>query len=217
MTALTYWAMTFDGLPERLSDVRQFAMKILGDEPGVDDVVLILSELAANAICHSASGAPGGTFTVHLATFTDYSHVRVDDFGGSSVPTLGQPDVEDEGSRGLSVVASLARAWGVAGDERSRAVWADVAFPATPVATYQAGDLVRVREEPSLSTIVQPPHQAASELPDDVPELNICCVPVALVRTPTPAEPSGVLRWVEVRDLRRPAVTDDRTPASQPS
>jgi len=35
-------------------------------------------------------------------------------------------------------------------------------------------------------------------MPDDVPELLICCVPVALVRTPVE---TGVLRWIELRDL----------------
>ena len=64
--------------------------------------------------------------------------------------------------------------------------------------SFAPGDLVRVRTEPVLSEIVLPTHRKPDCMPDDVPELLICCVPVALVRTPVE---TGVLRWIELRDL----------------
>ena len=160
---MSYWATTFDGLPERLSDVRQYALKVLGDVPGIDDVVLVISELAANAIRHSVSGDPGGSFTLHLAEFADSWHLRVDDMGGPSGPKPGHPDDDEEAGRGLPVVAALARAWGVVGDQNGRAVWAEVAFPVPEAeAKFQTGDVVRVQEEPNLSAVVQSPGRASS-------------------------------------------------------
>lgn len=127
---MSYWAMTFDGVPERLSDVRRCVLKIFGDVPGMDDVVLVVSELAANAIRHSVSGGPDGCFTLHMVEFTDAWHLRIEDMGGPNSPKTGNPDDDEEAGRGLPVVAALARAWGVVGDRSGRAVWAEVAFPA---------------------------------------------------------------------------------------
>ncbi|MBS2545407.1 ATP-binding protein [Catenulispora sp. NL8] len=146
---MSYWEMSFDGLPERLSDVRQYVLKTLGDVPGVDDVVLVSSELAANAIRHSVSGAPGGSFTLHLAESREAWHLRIDDMGGPSTPKPGHPDDNDEAGRGLPMVTALARAWGVVGDRNGRAVWAEVAFPAVDAAAKsRKGNVARVREEP---------------------------------------------------------------------
>lgn len=164
---MSYWATTFDGLPERLSDVRQHALKVLGDVPGIDDVVLVISELAANAIRHSVSGDPGGSFTLHLVEFADAWHVRVEDMGGPSSPKPGRPDDDEEAGRGLPVVAALARAWGVVGDQNGRAVWAEVAFPVAKAAMkLHEGNVVRVGEELNLSIVVQSPGRAVSCLPD---------------------------------------------------
>jgi len=182
--------MAFDELPERLADVRQYIRRILGDVDGVDDVVLVASELATNAIRHSDSGKPGGSFTLQVAEFTDAWHVRIDDQGGRGSPASGQPKETDEVGRGLPVIASLARAWGMFGDNAGRTVWADVPYPKDDEAPkFCAGDTVRVREDPVLSIAIQPPHQAASPLPDDVSALTFFSVPVALVQTVTPVEP----------------------------
>lgn len=67
---------------------------------------------------------------------------------------------------------------------------------------FEPGDVVRVRDEPSLSAVILPTHRAC-EVPEDVPDLGgLCCVPIALVRTPADDE-NGVKRWVEIRDLTR--------------
>ena len=62
----------------------------------------------------------------------------------------------------------------------------------------EPGDVVRVRTEPILSEVVAPAHHKLGCTPDDGPEVLVCCVPVALVRTPVG---TGVLRWIELRDL----------------
>lgn len=61
-----------------------------------------------------------------------------------------------------------------------------------------------------LSEVVLPATRRCEPPEDEIPELLICCTPVALVRTPVGI---GVLRWVELRDLtaasaaERPATT----------
>ena len=125
----SYWVTTWDGLPERLADVRQYLRDTLGDVDGVDDVVLVASELAGNAIRHSRSGEPGGTFTLQVAAFTDCWYVRVDDEGGASNPEPAKPGDADESGRGLPVISALARAWGTFGSSGGRTMWAEVAYP----------------------------------------------------------------------------------------
>ena len=125
----SYWIMTFDGLPQRLSEMRQRIRKVLGDVDGVDDVVVVASELASNAIRHSRSGQPGGSFVLQIVEFTDVWHVRVEDQGGTR--GFGTEDTEqgDETGRGLAVVAALSRAWGVMGGSAGRTVWAEIPYP----------------------------------------------------------------------------------------
>lgn len=73
----------------------------------------------------------------------------------------------------------------------------------TVTAAYEPGDLVTVRREEQISVIVAPTTRPPDcELPDDTPDVTVCCVPIALVRTPA-ADDAGALRWVEVADLVR--------------
>jgi two-component sensor histidine kinase len=122
------WSREFAGRPECLAEARRFTFAVLGDFDGAHTVALIADELAGNAIKHSASGEPGGEFVVRLAVSPGWCRVRVDDQGGPKAPSVCMADDEDEAGRGLSIVASLARSWGVDGDESARSVWADIHF-----------------------------------------------------------------------------------------
>jgi anti-sigma regulatory factor (Ser/Thr protein kinase) len=133
-----YWSKSFEGLPECVSEVREFTRKVVGDDGGADLVELVASELAGNAIRHSGSGAPEGQFTVHLAALVNRWLVRVDDAGGTTQPHVCAPpvmerteDLDDYGDevetgRGLAMVAAVSSEWGVLGDENARAVWAEI-------------------------------------------------------------------------------------------
>jgi serine/threonine-protein kinase RsbW len=57
---------TYPGLPAQARAVRADLRPLLADCPAADDALLLVSELAANAITHSDGGRPGGTFTVRL-------------------------------------------------------------------------------------------------------------------------------------------------------
>ncbi|MBS2545315.1 ATP-binding protein [Catenulispora sp. NL8] len=127
---MSHHSITLPGSTECIHEARTWVRDTLGENQGVDDAVLVASELATNAIRHSASGRPGGTFTLHVAAFTDRWHVRVDDAGGLSVPRIQTVDDDhDEAGRGLAMVASLSLRWGVFGDYRARGVWAEVPIP----------------------------------------------------------------------------------------
>lgn len=76
------------------------------------------------------------------------------------------------------------------------------------VERFEKGDVVRVRHEPCSSVVVLPSYckPDPADLPENMPPIDVCCVPIALVSTTTEFE-SDILRWVELGDLVR--VVDD--------
>ena len=81
--------------------------------------MLLACELATNAVLHSRSGRPDGTFTVRATLYPgDYAWVEVADEDGPW--TRGKHD--NEYKRGLAIVATIAGNgnWGIDGDRGSR-------------------------------------------------------------------------------------------------
>ena len=106
------------------ADLAEFAVRF----PAADSLVLLASELAANAILHSRSGHPDREFTIRATVYLgDYAWVEVIDAGG----TWTQDKQDEEHGRGLAVVASIAGDgnWGIDGDERCRTVWFRLDWP----------------------------------------------------------------------------------------
>ncbi|HEX4089280.1 MAG TPA: ATP-binding protein [Trebonia sp.] len=92
--------------------------------PLSDDLVLITSELATNAVLHSRSGRPAGTFTVRLTLYPDdYAWVEVIDQGGEWT--------SDRRRQGLTALAAIAGEgnWGVDGDTACRVAWFRLDWP----------------------------------------------------------------------------------------
>ena len=116
---------TFLGSPASIVEARRFTTMILSGWPEVDDAELIISELATNAIRHSESGRFGGRFTVSIRVRDKRLWLGVLDEGGPHSPHP-LPASDEEGGRGLALVAGLATNWGVTGDETGRIVWAVV-------------------------------------------------------------------------------------------
>lgn len=103
--------------------------------PAHDAVELIVAELANNAVTHGR--VPGRDARLRLARFAVTGRIRVEvsDARGERHPAPapgGLPD--DEGGRGLVLVATLAEEWGVAPRPGApgKTVWAVVAVPGTP-------------------------------------------------------------------------------------
>ena len=81
-------AITFErdypGTADQAQHVRADLARVAADCPVSDDLVLLASELATNAILHSRSGHPARTFTVRATLYPgDYAWVEVTDQGGT--------------------------------------------------------------------------------------------------------------------------------------
>ena len=99
---------------------RRFVDASLPASCRTDDVTLLVSELASNAVRHA-----GSPFTV--AVGCDASTVRVEVADASPVlPAPQEPPVEAVTGRGLMIVEALARRWGVETTEAGKAVWFEV-------------------------------------------------------------------------------------------
>ena len=122
-TATTYTG-TFAGTADQVRRVRAAVARHLDGCPAADDAVLVASEIASNAILHSASA--GGSFTVRCELYPDYAWIECQDAGGTwhCRQSDGRP-------HGLDVVEALTGAdnWGIEetgnGD---RVIWARLEF-----------------------------------------------------------------------------------------
>jgi serine/threonine-protein kinase RsbW len=115
-------ARIFDGSPAEIRNVRDFVAQLVDGCPVADEVVLLSSELATNAVLHSASGADG-TFSVSVLVDVRLIRVEVHDLGSVTVPTIRRSHQPGESGAGLSVVDTMADRWGFHGGPRGRVVW----------------------------------------------------------------------------------------------
>ncbi|WP_433248658.1 ATP-binding protein [Actinomadura nitritigenes] len=94
--------------------------------PVLDDVLLTVDELVVNALRHTRSGRPGGTFAVDIVSWGGSFAVAVTDEGAPCEPAVADADADAgddaESGRGLRTVSLLASGWGWFGNDRSRAV-----------------------------------------------------------------------------------------------
>jgi anti-sigma regulatory factor (Ser/Thr protein kinase) len=122
MTATIPQARTFAGLPEEIRNARDFVGQLLGGCSVADGVVLLVSELATNAVRHTASGADG-TFCVLVQAADGWVRVEVHDMGSVTAPAVRQSDSPRESGAGLAVVEAIASRWGFHGTQFGRVVW----------------------------------------------------------------------------------------------
>jgi anti-sigma regulatory factor (Ser/Thr protein kinase) len=92
-----------------------------------DDVQLVLTELAGNAVVHTRSGAPGGLITVELSEISKgLARIEVTDEGAATVPNFGVSKHDGSSGRGLQLVDQLSARWGVRPGSIGHTVWAEV-------------------------------------------------------------------------------------------
>jgi len=96
---------TFPGSPDQIARVREFVRVVLGPVPVVDEAVLLASELATNAVIHTASGH-GGTIDVAVRRYPSAVRIEVHDEGSRRVPMPRPQDHLTEEGRGLALVTS---------------------------------------------------------------------------------------------------------------
>ncbi len=111
-------------LPSEVAHVRQEVRDTLAgtlDPDALGQVVLLVSELATNAVRHSASP----WFTVALEVHEGLLHVEVRDWGRGLDDVPGDRDPERAGGWGLFLVEQTADDWGLEVDRGTR-VWFDL-------------------------------------------------------------------------------------------
>jgi serine/threonine-protein kinase RsbW len=125
-------AVTFEraypGTADQPHQVRADLMKLSDGWPVTDELVLLASELATNAILHTRSGHPHRTFTVRATVYPgDYAWVEVIDQGGAWTAD----GHDEEHGRGLAIVASIAGDdnWGIDGNNAARVAWFRLNWP----------------------------------------------------------------------------------------
>ncbi|WP_330336275.1 ATP-binding protein [Streptomyces sp. NBC_00557] len=90
-----------------------------------DDAVLVTSELVTNALVHAA----GTRIACRLRRTADRLRIEVEDqAGGPVLPAVRHPGPEDQHGRGLFLVDTLSRDWGVSpvGGRPGGIVWAEL-------------------------------------------------------------------------------------------
>jgi serine/threonine-protein kinase RsbW len=124
--AATQLTGIYPGRADQVQLARRAVARYLAGCPAADDAVLIVSELAANAVVHSASR--GEFFTVRAEVHADYVWVETEDLGGPW--HCSQPD---DRPHGLDVIGALAGpdGWGVEPtSDGGRVVWVRLDLPA---------------------------------------------------------------------------------------
>ncbi|MEV7785169.1 ATP-binding protein [Streptomyces sp. NPDC088106] len=103
------WGLSCPGFPEEVSRARRWTRDILRGSPLAGDAELIVSELSANAILHTASGLESGRFYLTLAVSSQVIALSVTDDGGAPTgPKIEDQTEEAEHGRGLSMVGAIA-------------------------------------------------------------------------------------------------------------
>lgn len=110
------------GQPSSVRRARHAVYGFLGQHARADDAALIVSELATNAVRHSAS--QDSTYELRLEVKPGRLRIEVVDRGAlPQAVVVGEPG---ESGRGLEIVEALADDWGSEGRGGLMAWWAEL-------------------------------------------------------------------------------------------
>lgn len=88
-----------------------------------ETAAIVVSELVTNAVQHADPPV-----SLDVKKRCGYLHIRVTD-GGTRAPQWREADADDEGGRGLPLVAALADSYGYRFHPLGKTVWAVIASP----------------------------------------------------------------------------------------
>lgn len=129
MSTAKVWGLSCPGFPEEISRARRWTRDILRGSPFAEDAELIVSELSANAILHTASGLESGNFHLALAVSAQVVAVSVTDDGGTATaPKVEHQDQDQdaEHGRGLGMVSAIAHRVVIHGSQAGHTVTAEL-------------------------------------------------------------------------------------------
>ncbi|MEW9552779.1 ATP-binding protein [Nonomuraea sp. NPDC050783] len=125
-------AVRLPGAPRQVSRARAIVAEALGrGHPLHDDVVLLTSELATNAVLHTRSGS-GGSFTVTVTSTQSVVRVSVRDSGSDGPPCVCRTGARSTSGRGLPLVETLSHRWGFTRENGSTTVWFELRQAGAP-------------------------------------------------------------------------------------
>jgi anti-sigma regulatory factor (Ser/Thr protein kinase) len=117
------WAQEYDAAPHTVAEVRRLARSAL-QETGVPqhpELDLVVTELAANAVRHANT-----PYRVAIEVRDDTVVVEVHD-ACERLPERRNPEPTEGGGRGLLIVESVCRRWGVTpAGQQGKTVWAEL-------------------------------------------------------------------------------------------
>jgi anti-sigma regulatory factor (Ser/Thr protein kinase) len=115
----------FDDQLTEIVSARRFAADAIGDHARLDDALVVVSELATNAVRHARS-------RFSLSVDRDDEHLRIEVLDhGEGMPVMpvadrAPRDAPRSGGIGLFVVDALADRWGVVEQPAGKLVWAEL-------------------------------------------------------------------------------------------
>ena len=122
VTPVWFHEITLAPEPQSIAAARRFVRRHLGAHGLallVDDIVLVASELATNALAHA-----GTSFTVSLTAFAGTVVLAVRD-GSAAFPERVDARAQETAGRGVAIVSAVSREWGVVADGTAgKSVWA---------------------------------------------------------------------------------------------
>jgi hypothetical protein len=135
------WEQAYPGTEDQLGHVRAALRLLLRGCPMADDVLLIMHELAANAVRHSKSREVGGTFTARLLDIPgEYVLGEIEDDGSS---WDGDLCGSARDASGLYLLLALSAACGVSGERWKRVVWFRLHYPSGNHKPFSLGATIR--------------------------------------------------------------------------
>lgn len=121
----------FVAVPSAVRAARHWVRVVLADaghdaidDRLVDDVAMVASELATNAVRHAVSA-----FRATIVRADAGLRLVVEDLSAAG-PTVRAADDDRLGGRGVAIVAQLSQAWGHTRTASGKVVWAEFAVPA---------------------------------------------------------------------------------------
>ena len=136
------WARTFPAVPAQVREARRFLAGLLDGGPAAGDALICLSELASNAVVHSRSSQPGGTFTVRVQLAGQRLRVEVCDQGGPW-HSPGRASSGEPGGRGLTHRRPTRHPLGLRGTQSAPAGPSGSSWkPALSTATYRMAESI---------------------------------------------------------------------------
>jgi len=122
-----WWERSFPGNAEQLNRMRSALEPLLAGCPMADDVILLMSEIGANAVRHTGGGSDGGIFTARVLDLPGEYVLGVVEDGGSDWDGNLQDSARE--ASGLYLVIALSTDCGVYGGRCKRAVWFRIDYP----------------------------------------------------------------------------------------